>query len=129
MIDANLYRTILCTRWAVFLAKYWFSKPMAPALIYTLRDRVPQRLTFLPGLLRGFGISANYGYTASDSRQRARAFPTIRSYSARRRMPGMFSPTYDVGVFSSRLGISHNDANIWSYGSKMECRLAEPAQR
>ncbi len=74
-----------------------------------------QHLTFLTGMLRGFGISANYGYTAS----RASGLPG-RSDHPRliRNAPHTWniSPTYDRGRLSARLGLSYNAANINAYG-------------
>jgi len=73
-----------------------------------------QHLTFLPGALRGLGISANYGYTASQ----ANGLPG-RSDHPRllRNAPNTWniSPTYDLGRFSIRMGLSYNQANIASY--------------
>ncbi len=73
-----------------------------------------QHLTFLPGALGGLGISMNYGYTAS------RATGLIgRSDSPRllRNAPNTWniSPTYDRGPVSIRVGLSYNQANIYSY--------------
>jgi TonB-dependent receptor len=73
-----------------------------------------ERLTFLPGPLKGLGISANYSYTTS----RASGLPG-RSDHPRllRDAPNTWniSPTYDMGRFSVRLGLSYNQANITSY--------------
>lgn len=73
-----------------------------------------QHLTFLPGLLGGLGISANYGYTAS----RASGLPG-RSDHPRllRSAPNTWniSPTYDRGRVSLRAGFSYNQANIFGY--------------
>ena len=73
-----------------------------------------QHLTFLPGPLKGLGISANYSYTTS----RASGLPG-RSDHPRllRDAPNTWniSPTYDRGRFSVRLGLSYNQANITSY--------------
>jgi TonB-dependent receptor len=73
-----------------------------------------QHLTFLPGKLGGLGISANYGYTASQ----ASGLPG-RSDHPRllRNAPNTWniSPTYDRGRFSIRVGLSYNQANIGSY--------------
>lgn len=73
-----------------------------------------QHLTFLPGMLGGLGISANYGYTAS----RASGL-SGRSDHPRllRNAPNTWniSPTYDRGRFSIRVGLSYNQANIDSY--------------
>lgn len=75
-----------------------------------------QHLTFLPNALRGIGISANYGYTAS----RASLGPDFgRSDHPRllRNAPNTWnvSPTYDRGRVSIRLGLSYNGANIAAY--------------
>ena len=73
-----------------------------------------QHLTLLPGLLGGLGISANYGYTAS----RAKGL-VGRSDHPRllRNAPNTWniSPTYDRGRVSIRVGLSYNQANIYSY--------------
>jgi TonB-dependent receptor len=73
-----------------------------------------QHLTFLPGLLGGLGISANYGYTDS----RITGLPG-RSDNPRllRSAPNTWniSPTYDRGRLSVRAGFSYNQANIFSY--------------
>jgi len=73
-----------------------------------------QHLTFLPGPMGGLGISANYSYTTS----RAADVP-LRTDNPplQRQAPNTWniSPTYDRGRFSVRLGISHNDANIFQY--------------
>ncbi|HTR35878.1 MAG TPA: TonB-dependent receptor [Bryobacteraceae bacterium] len=73
-----------------------------------------QRFTGLPGALRGLGISANYGYTAS----RASGLPG-RSDNPRllRNAPNTWniSPTFDLGRVSFRIGLSYNQANIYSY--------------
>jgi TonB-dependent receptor len=73
-----------------------------------------ERLTFLPGKLAGLGISANYGYTNS----RVSGLPG-RSDHPRllRNAPNTWniSPTYDRGRYSIRIGLSYNQANIYSY--------------
>jgi TonB-dependent receptor len=76
-----------------------------------------QHLTFLPGMLSGLGLSANYGYTAS----RASLGPDFkRSDHPRlvRNAPHTWniSPTYDRGRLSMRVGLSYNAANIAGYG-------------
>ena len=73
-----------------------------------------QHFTFLPGAWAGLGLSANYGYTASQ----LSAVPG-RSDSPRlpRTSPNAFniSPTYDRGRVSLRVGMSYNQASIYSY--------------
>jgi TonB-dependent receptor len=73
-----------------------------------------QHLSSLPGLLSGLGLSANYGYTASRA-------TGIRGRSDQpmllRTSPNAFniSPTYDRGRVSLRVGLSYNQASIYSY--------------
>jgi TonB-dependent receptor len=71
-------------------------------------------LSSLPGLLGGLGISANYGFTASHA-----SGLVGRSDHPRllRNAPNTWniSPTYDRGRVSIRVGLSYNQANIYSY--------------
>ncbi|HXO38720.1 MAG TPA: TonB-dependent receptor [Candidatus Acidoferrum sp.] len=74
-----------------------------------------QRLTFLPGLLNGSGIRANYSYTTSNA-----SFPVELnrpSAALLRQAPNNwnFDYTYDKKGISARMGLTHNDANIFSY--------------
>jgi TonB-dependent receptor len=84
------------------------------AHLYGLEIAYQQHLTFLPGLLSGFGLSANYGYTKSDT-----AGVPLRTDkpALQRQAPNTFnfSPTYDKGRLSARLGLSYNGPYIWSY--------------
>jgi TonB-dependent receptor len=73
-----------------------------------------QRLSYLPGVLSALGISANYGYTASQ----ANGIPGRSDHPALlRQAPHTWniSPTYDRGRVSFRLGLSYNAANIFFY--------------
>src|SRR5579872_2829169 len=73
-----------------------------------------QQLTFLPGLLRGFGIMANYSFTFSQ----ASGLPGRSDHPALlRQAPNTWniSPSYDLGRLSARLGLSYNGANIFAY--------------
>jgi outer membrane receptor protein involved in Fe transport len=84
------------------------------AHLYGVEIAYQQHLTFLPGFLNGFGLSANYGYTKSQ----ASGIPLRTDKPAlQRQAPSTFnfSPTYDKGRFSARLGLSYNGANIFSY--------------
>ena len=73
-----------------------------------------QHYSGLPGLLGGLGMSANYSYIGSSTS----GIPG-RSDHPRllRNSPNMFniSPTYDRGRYSLRMGISYNQASIYSY--------------
>ncbi|HVB38026.1 MAG TPA: TonB-dependent receptor, partial [Vicinamibacterales bacterium] len=73
-----------------------------------------QHFSFLPGLLGGLGLSANYGYTAS----RATGIPGRSDHpTLLRTSPNAFniSPTYDRGPVSVRVGLSYNQASIYGY--------------
>jgi len=77
-----------------------------------------QRLSFLPGLMNGLGVAANYGYTTSQV-----GFPTgfnggrTDHPALQRQAPNTWNlgMTYDKARFSMRFGVSHNDTNIYAY--------------
>jgi TonB-dependent receptor len=84
-----------------------------------------QRLSFLPWLLNGLGVSGNYSYTRSRvtfpdgfSSAQAGAQGRIDHPSLQRQAPNTWNVglTYDKGRFTMRFGVSHNDANIYAYG-------------
>jgi TonB-dependent receptor len=73
-----------------------------------------QHFTYLPGLLSGFGVSANYSYATSQANNlpgRSDSPPLLRQ------APNTWniSPTYDRGRVSLRTGLAYNGANIYSY--------------
>lgn len=77
-----------------------------------------QRFSFLPGILSGFGVSANYSHTASQV-----TFP-VGFDGGRTDKPPLdrnspndynFNLTYDKNRFSGRFAISHNDQSIAAY--------------
>ncbi len=74
-----------------------------------------QRLTYLPGVLKGAGISANYSYTNS----KATNVDPLRDDSPAllRDAPNSWniSPTYDTKHFSMRVGMSFDDKMIYAY--------------
>jgi TonB-dependent receptor len=75
-----------------------------------------QQLRFLPGLLNGTGVRANYSYTTSRA-----SFPSdfgrTDHPSLLRQAPNNWNVdvTYDKRGISARMGLTHNDAYIWSY--------------
>jgi TonB-dependent receptor len=74
-----------------------------------------QRLTFLPGFLNGSGVRANYSCTNSSA-----SFPVELNRPAAallRQAPNNwnFDYTYDKKGISARMGLTHNDANIFAY--------------
>jgi TonB-dependent receptor len=73
-----------------------------------------QHFSSLPGAWAGLGLSANYGYTAS----RAIGIPNRSDHPMLpRTSPNAFnfSPTYDRGRVSFRIGVSYNQASIYQY--------------
>jgi len=74
-----------------------------------------QRLTYLPSIFAGFGLSANYSYTNS----RAHGVDPLRTDSPAllRQAPNTWniSPTYDTRRFSMRVGMTYNDKMIYAY--------------
>ena len=84
------------------------------AYLYGFELSYLQHLNFLPGVLKGLGISANYGYTYSET-------SGLPGRSDRPRLvrsaPHTWnvSPTFDYKRLSFRAGLSYNAANIFSY--------------
>ncbi len=99
-----------------YQGNYLISQPLnaGSAHLFGFEIAYLQHFTSLPGFLSGLGLSANYGYTdsgtggldgRSDHPHLLRQAPNTWN----------FSPTFDKGRFSYRLGISYNAANIFSY--------------
>ena len=74
-----------------------------------------QRLSFLPGVLRGGGLTANYSYTTSQ----ASNVDPLRTDSPAllRQAPNSWniSPTFDTKQFSMRVGMTFDDKMIYAY--------------
>jgi TonB-dependent receptor len=74
-----------------------------------------QHLTYLPGLLGGLGVSANYSYTTSGT---TNVDPLRTDNPALlRQAPNTWniSPTYDRRRLSIRVGLAYNGPNIFQY--------------
>jgi TonB-dependent receptor len=88
-----------------------------------------QRLSRLPGLLSGFGVSANYSYTTSQVSFPA-GFSNGRTDHPKllRQAPNTWNLgfTYDKSRFSMRFGVSHNDANIFAYNYQQTANPSDP---
>jgi TonB-dependent receptor len=95
---------------------YRVSQPVnaGSAHLYGFEIAYLQHFSFLPGFLKHFGLSANYGYTDSGT---GGLNNRLDHPHLLRQAPHTWniSPTYDWGRFSYRLGVSYNDANIFSY--------------
>jgi len=79
-----------------------------------------QHFTFLPGLLNGVGVSANYSYTTSQAKfpiDPNTGNPTRADSALLRQAPNNwnFDTTYDKGPISARMGLTHNDRSIFLY--------------
>jgi TonB-dependent receptor len=86
--------------------------------IYGFEVAFIQHFTYLPGLLSGLGISANYSRTTSQ----ASKVDPLRTDSPAllRQAPDTWniSPTFDHGRLSIRAGLAYNGANIFAYNYK-----------
>jgi TonB-dependent receptor len=84
------------------------------AYIYGLELSYQQHLSFLPDVLRGLGISANYSYTASQEK----GLPLRTDHPTTiDQAPNTWkaSPTYDTKRFSARVGLAYDGASLFSY--------------
>jgi TonB-dependent receptor len=84
------------------------------AYIYGLELSYQQHLSFLPGILRAFGVSANYSYTAS----REKGLPLRTDHPTTiDQSPNTWkvSTTYDTNRFSGRVGLAYDEASLFSY--------------
>ena len=95
------------------------------AFVYGFEIAFQQHFTYLPSLLGGLGLSANYGYTASQVTFPQQVVLPDGSFNIDRTdKPDLLrqaphtwniSPTYDRNRLSVRLGLSYNAANIFAY--------------
>ncbi len=84
------------------------------AYIYGLELSFQQHFTYLPGVLHGLGISANYSYTAS----REKGLPLRTDHPTTiDQAPNTWkvSPSYDTNRFSARVGLAYDEASLFSY--------------
>ena len=105
------------------------------AYVYGFEIAFQQHFTYLPGMFNGLGLSTNYGYTGSQAQLppyvnlKATPPPPVGTISGPNRGPGgstapllrqspntfNVSPTYDKRGLSVRLGMTYNQAEIYSY--------------
>jgi TonB-dependent receptor len=84
------------------------------AYIYGLELSFQQHFSYLPGVLRGLGVSANYSYTAS----REKGLPLrVDHPTTIDQAPNTWkvSPTYDTKRFSARVGLAYDQASLFTY--------------
>jgi TonB-dependent receptor len=85
------------------------------AYIYGLELSFQQHFSYLPGVLKGLGLSANYSYTAS----REKGLPLRADHPTTiDQAPNTWkvSPTYDTKRLSVRVGLAYDQASLFSYG-------------
>jgi hypothetical protein len=73
-------------------------------------------LTFLPRGLNGIGVRANYSYTTSQATFPARGRTDHPSHVRTAPNNWNFDVTHDKKGLSARLGLTHNDGYVWSFG-------------
>jgi TonB-dependent receptor len=86
------------------------------AHLYGFEIGYSQRLSRLPGVMKGLGLSANYSYTNSTTDGLQGLFRDDHP-ALLRQAPNTWniSPTYDTKKFSLRVGMTYNDAMIFAY--------------
>jgi len=84
------------------------------AYIYGLELSFQQHFSYLPEVLKGLGLSANYSYTAS----REKGLPLRSDHPTTiDQAPNTWkvSPTYDTARFSARVGLAYDQASLFTY--------------
>lgn len=86
------------------------------AHLYGFEIGYSQRLSRLPGVMKGLGLSANYSYTNSTT-DGLQGLLRDDHPALLRQAPNTWniSPTYDTNKFSLRVGMTYNDAMIFAY--------------
>jgi TonB-dependent receptor len=84
------------------------------AYLYGFEVSYQQHLSYLPGVLRGLGISANYSYTVSQEKglPLRSDHPTLIDQAAN---TFNLSPTYDTKRFSLRVGLAYDGSSLFTY--------------
>jgi TonB-dependent receptor len=84
------------------------------AYLYGYELSFQQHLNYLPGLLSGLGVSANYSYTASREKGLPLRTdqPTLIDQAPN---TWNISPTYDTKRVSARVGLAYNGYSLFQY--------------
>ncbi len=84
------------------------------AYIYGLELSFQQHFSYLPGVLSGLGLQANYSYTASKEKglPLRNDSPTTIDQAPN---TWKISPTYDTSRFSARVGLAYDQASLFQY--------------
>jgi TonB-dependent receptor len=85
------------------------------AYIFGLELSFQQHFSYLPGILKGLGVSANYSHNFSQEKglPLRSDHPTTIDMSPN---TWKLSPTYDTKRFSARVGLAYDGASLFSYG-------------
>ena len=88
------------------------------AYIFGVEASFQQHFTYLPSVLSGLGLFANYSYATSKAKNVNPMANRTDQPALLRQAPNTWniSPTYDRKRFSGRVGMAYNGANIFSYG-------------
>jgi hypothetical protein len=85
------------------------------AHIYGFEASYEQHMSFLPGVLGGFGINANYGYSNSQEK----GLPLRLDHPRIIDQPTntwRISPSYDNKRLSARVGLAFDGPSVFQYG-------------
>jgi TonB-dependent receptor len=84
------------------------------AYLYGIELSFQQHFSYLPGPLRGLGLTANYTYTGSQEKglPLRSDHPTTIDQSPN---SWRISPTYDTSRFSARVGLAYDGASLFQY--------------
>jgi TonB-dependent receptor len=84
------------------------------AYLYGFEASYQQHLSFLPGVLSGLGINANYSYTTSQEKGLPLRLDQPRMID---QAPSTWkiSPSYDNKRLSARVGLAYDGASLFSY--------------
>jgi TonB-dependent receptor len=85
------------------------------AYIYGFEASFQQHFTYLPGVLKYLGLTANYSITSSREKglPLRNDHPTMIDQSPN---TWKVSPTYDTKHFSARVGLAYDQHSLFSYG-------------
>ena len=84
------------------------------AYLYGFELSYQQHMTYLPWVLRGLGVSANYSYTASQEKGVPLRVDHPRLIDQGANTFNL-SPTFDTKRFSARVGLAYNGSSLFSY--------------
>jgi TonB-dependent receptor len=84
------------------------------AHIYGFEASYEQHMSFLPGVLGGFGINANYGYSNSQEKGLPLRLDQPRTIDQPTNT-WRISPSYDKNRLSARVGLAYDGPSVFQY--------------